>query len=77
MLDPLTHCPGPGIEPVSWCCRETAYPIVPQLGIELGGRVVRTGTKSLIPRTGWVMVSLPDGGGLERGRAGCAFETSR
>ena len=28
--DPLTHCAGPGIEPVSWHCRDAADPIVPQ-----------------------------------------------
>ena len=30
MLDPLTHRAGPGFEPVSWCCRDAADPIVPQ-----------------------------------------------
>ena len=30
MLDPLTHCAGPGIEPASWCCRDTSDPISPQ-----------------------------------------------
>ena len=30
MPDPLTHCVGLGMEPVSWCCRDTANPIVPQ-----------------------------------------------
>ena len=29
-LDPLTHCAGPGIEPVSWHCKDTTDPIVPQ-----------------------------------------------
>ena len=28
--DPLTNCAGPGVEPVSWHCRDTANPIVPQ-----------------------------------------------
>ena len=28
--DPLTHCAGLGIEPVSWCCRDAPDPIVPQ-----------------------------------------------
>ena len=28
--DPLTHCARPGIEPVSWCYRDAADPIVPQ-----------------------------------------------
>ena len=27
--DPLTHCARPGIEPVSWCCKDTANPIAP------------------------------------------------
>ena len=27
---PLTHCTGPGIKPVSQCCRDTADPLVPQ-----------------------------------------------
>ena len=30
MLDPLTHCAWPGIEPESWCCRDATDPIVPQ-----------------------------------------------
>ena len=30
MPDPLTHCAGPGIEPVSWRCRDVANSIVPQ-----------------------------------------------
>jgi len=30
MPDPLTHWARPGIEPVSWCCRQAADPIVPQ-----------------------------------------------
>lgn len=30
MLDPLTCCAGLGIEPASWRCRDTVYPIVPQ-----------------------------------------------
>ena len=25
--DPLTHCAGLGMEPASWCCRDTADPI--------------------------------------------------
>ena len=29
-LDPLTHCAGPMIEPLSWCWRDTASPIVAQ-----------------------------------------------
>ena len=29
-LDPLTNCTELGIEPVSWCCRDAADPIVPQ-----------------------------------------------
>ena len=29
-LDPLTHCAGSGMAPVSWCCRDAAHPIVPQ-----------------------------------------------
>ena len=29
-LDPLTCCARPGIEPVSWRCRDAADPIVPQ-----------------------------------------------
>ena len=29
-LDPLTHCAGPGIEPASCYCTDTADPIVPQ-----------------------------------------------
>ena len=28
--DPLTHCAGSGIEPASWCCGDTADPMVPQ-----------------------------------------------
>ena len=28
--DPLTHCARPGIEPVSWRCRDAANPTVPQ-----------------------------------------------
>ena len=28
--DPLTYCAGPGMEPVSWDCRNTANPIAPQ-----------------------------------------------
>ena len=28
--DPLTHCARPGIEPVSWQCRDTADPTAPQ-----------------------------------------------
>ena len=27
---PLTYCSGLGIEPVSWCCRDAADPVVPQ-----------------------------------------------
>ena len=30
MLDPLTHCAGPGIEPASWHCRDATDPRVPQ-----------------------------------------------
>ena len=30
MPAPLTHCARPGIEPATWCCRDTADPIVPQ-----------------------------------------------
>ena len=30
MPDPLTHCGGTGIEPVSQCCGDIADPIVPQ-----------------------------------------------
>ena len=30
VLDPLTHCAGPGIKPVSWCCRDVADPVAPQ-----------------------------------------------
>ena len=29
-LDPLTYCTGLGIEPVFWCCRDTANAIEPQ-----------------------------------------------
>ena len=29
-LDPLTHCAGPGMEPVSWHCRDATDPIAPQ-----------------------------------------------
>ena len=29
MPDPLTHCAGLGIEPVSWHCRDAADPAVP------------------------------------------------
>ena len=28
--DPLTHCAGPGIEPVSWHCRDATNHIAPQ-----------------------------------------------
>jgi len=28
--DPLTHCAGPGIEPVFWYCRDTTDPFGPQ-----------------------------------------------
>ena len=28
--NPLTPCAGPGIEPVSWRCRDAANPVVPQ-----------------------------------------------
>ena len=30
MSDPLTHCAVPGIEPVSWHCRDAANPVAPQ-----------------------------------------------
>ena len=30
ILDPLTHCTGPGIRPETWHCRDTASPIVPE-----------------------------------------------
>ena len=30
MLGPLTHCAGTGIEPLSWCCRDTTHPVGPQ-----------------------------------------------
>ena len=30
MLDPSTYCVGPGIEPVSWCCRNAVDPVVSQ-----------------------------------------------
>ena len=26
----LTHCANPAIEPVTWCCRDTAEPTAPQ-----------------------------------------------
>ena len=29
-LDPLTHGAGPGIKPLSWCCRDATNPIAPQ-----------------------------------------------
>ena len=29
-LDPLTHCTSPGIEPVSWRCRDATNPFAPQ-----------------------------------------------
>ena len=29
-LDPLSHCAGPGIKLVSWCCRDTANLVAPQ-----------------------------------------------
>ena len=28
--NPLTHCAGPGIEPVSWCSRDASDPVAPQ-----------------------------------------------
>ena len=28
--DLLTHCAGPGIKSVSWCCRDAADPVGPQ-----------------------------------------------
>ena len=31
MPDPLAHCPGPGIKPASWFCRNTTDPTPPQL----------------------------------------------
>ena len=30
MPDPLTHCSGLGMEPVSWRCRDAANPVAPQ-----------------------------------------------
>jgi len=30
LQDPLTNCARPGVEFVSWCCRDTANPVVPQ-----------------------------------------------
>ena len=30
MPDPLTHSAWPGMEPVSWRCRDTTYPLAPQ-----------------------------------------------
>ena len=30
MLDPLIRCAWLGIEPASWCCRDTADPVAPQ-----------------------------------------------
>ena len=30
LLDPLTNCAEPGIKPVSWHCRDAAYPVEPQ-----------------------------------------------
>ena len=35
-LDPLTHCSRPGIEPVSWCCRDAADPVAPQQELQNG-----------------------------------------
>ena len=29
-LDPLIHCSGPGIEPLTWHCRNAADPVAPQ-----------------------------------------------
>ena len=29
MLDPLTHRAGPGMQPVSWCCRDATDAVVP------------------------------------------------
>ena len=29
MPDPLTHCARPGIEPTSWCCKDSANPMLP------------------------------------------------
>ena len=39
---PLTHCDRPGTELVSWHCRDTADPVVPQL--ELHVPIFKTGT---------------------------------
>ena len=33
--DPLTHSAGPGIEPVSWRCRDATDPIAPQWELQL------------------------------------------
>ena len=30
VLDPLTHCAGPGIKPASWSCRDAIDPVAPQ-----------------------------------------------
>ena len=30
VLNPVTHCAWPGIEPASWCCRDPDDPIMPQ-----------------------------------------------
>ena len=30
MLDPLVHCAGLGMEPVSWPCRDSAGPVASQ-----------------------------------------------
>ena len=29
-IDPLIHCTGPGIQPVSWRYRDAANPVAPQ-----------------------------------------------
>ena len=37
MQDHLTQCTGPGIEPVSWHCRDSTNPIAPEQELHLLG----------------------------------------
>ena len=35
MLDPLTHCAGPGIKPSFWCCRDATDPLRTQWELQV------------------------------------------
>ena len=56
--DPLTHSVRMGIEPASWCCRDTAHPIAPQQEFyltEAGAEMSLTeaGAECLSPWLSW------------------------